>query len=93
MLKELGMPKFNDIHLLQLGQLMYSCKNSFLHPKFYNYQFYSYNTGNSQAYRLPFCRTNTKMFSAFFFLRAEVFLIKLITKSSTLDRFPPLRKY
>ena len=28
--KNLGMLKFNDIHLLQLGQFMYSCKNSFL---------------------------------------------------------------
>ena len=31
--------------------------------------------------------------SQLFFSRAEVFLIKLITKSSTLDRFPPSRKY
>ena len=30
--KDLGILKFN-IHLLQLGQFMYSCKNSFLPPK------------------------------------------------------------
>ena len=62
--KDLGILKFNDIHLLQLGQFMYSCKNSFLPPKFNNNfsqsnQFHSYNTRNSQAYRLPYCRTNT----------------------------------
>ena len=34
--KELGILKFNDIHLLQLGQFMYSYKNSFLPPSFYN---------------------------------------------------------
>ena len=69
--KDLGILKFNDIHLLQLGQFMYSCKNSFLPPKFNNNfsqsnQFHSYNTRNSQAYRLPYCRTNTKKFSPFF---------------------------
>ena len=70
-LKDLGILKFNDIHLLQLGQFMYSCKNSFLPPNFNNKfsqsnQFHSYNTRNSQAYRLPYCRTNTKKFSPFF---------------------------
>ena len=69
--KDLGILKFNDIHLLQLGQFMYSCKNSFLPPKFNNNfsqsnQFHSYNTRNSQAYRLPYCRTNTKKSSPFF---------------------------
>ena len=34
--KELGILKFNDIHLLQLGQFMYSCKNSLLSPRFNN---------------------------------------------------------
>ena len=69
--KDLGILKFSDIHLLQLDQFMYSCKNSFLPPKFNNNfsqsnQFHSYNTRNSQAYRLPYCRTNTKKFSPFF---------------------------
>ena len=69
--KDLGILKFNDIHLLQLGQFMYSCKNSFLPPKFNNKfsqsnQFHSYNTRHSQAHRLPYCRTNTKTFSPFF---------------------------
>ena len=46
-------------------------KNSFLPPKFNNNfsqsnQFHSYNTRNSQAYRLPYCRTNTKKSSPFF---------------------------
>ena len=69
--KDLGILEFNDIHLLQLGHFMYSCKNSFLPPRFNNNfsqsnQFHSYNTRNSQAYRLPYCRTNTKKFSPFF---------------------------
>ena len=69
--KELGILKFNDIHLLQLGQFMYSCKNSFLPLRFYNNfsqnnQFHSYNTRNSHAYRLPYCHTNIKKFSVFF---------------------------
>ena len=65
--KDLGILKFNDIHLLQLGQFMYSCKNSFLPPRFNNNfsqsnQFHSYNTRNSQAYRLPYSRANTSKF-------------------------------
>ena len=87
--------KFNDIHLFQLGQFMYSCKNSFLPPRFNNNfsqsnQFHSYNTRNSQAYRLPYCRTNTKKFSPF--LMGLSFLIHLTTRSSTLNPFPLLRK-
>ena len=93
--KDLGILKFNDIHLLQLGQFMYSCKNSFLPPKFNNNfsqsnQFHSYNTRNSQAYRLPYCRTNTKKFSPFF--KGLSFLIHLTTRSLTLNPFPLLRK-
>ena len=70
--KDLGILKFNDIHLLQLGQFMFSCKNSFLPPKFNNNfsqsnQFYSYNTRNSQAYCLPYCRTLTRRSSHPFF--------------------------
>ena len=34
--KDLGILKFNDIHLLQLGQFMFSRKNSFLPPRFNN---------------------------------------------------------
>ena len=34
--KDLGILKFNDIHLLQPSQFMYSCKNSFLPPRFNN---------------------------------------------------------
>ena len=61
--KELSLLKFNVIHFLQLEQFMFSCKNSFLPPRFkgnfsQSNQFHSYNGGNSQAYRLPYCRTN-----------------------------------
>ena len=34
--KDLGILKFNDIHLLQLGQFVFSRKNSFLPPRFNN---------------------------------------------------------
>ena len=93
--KDLGILKFNDNHLLQLGQFMYSCKHSFLAPKFNNNFsqsniFHSYNTRNSQAYRLPYCRTNTKKFSPFF--QGTKFLIHLTTRSSTLNPSPLLRK-
>ena len=69
--KDLGILKFNDIHLLQPGEFMYSCKNSFLPPRFKNSfsqsnQFHCYNIRNSQAYLLMYCRTNTKNFSTFF---------------------------
>ena len=85
-LKELGFLRFNDIHLLQLGQFMYSCKKSFLPLRFD-----SYNTRNSQTYRLvPYCRTNTKKFSPFF--KDLCFLIHLTTRSSTLNSFPPFKK-
>ena len=50
---------------------MFSCKNSFLAPRFNNNffqsnQFHSYGTRNSPAYRLSYCRTSTKKFSPFF---------------------------
>ena len=35
-IKDSGILKFNDIHLLQQGQFMYSCQNSFLPPKLDN---------------------------------------------------------
>ena len=68
---DFGILKFNDIHFLQLGKFMYSCKNSSLRPRFNNNfyhsnQFHPNSTRNSQAYRLPYCRTNTKKFSPFF---------------------------
>ena len=69
--KDLGILKFNDIHLLQLGHFMYSYKDSFLPPRFKNNfsqsnQFHSYSTRNSLTYHLPYCRANTKKFSPFF---------------------------
>ena len=58
--KELSILKFNDIHLLQLGQFMYSYKSSSLPLKFsdkflQNSQFHNYNTRNSHALHLPYC--------------------------------------
>ena len=85
--KDLGILKFNDILLVQLGQFMY-CKNSFLPPRANDNfsrsnQFHSYNTRNSQAYRLPYWRTNTKKFSPFF--KGLRFLVHLTKRSSTLN--------
>ena len=57
-----------------------------------NNQFHCYNTWNSHAYRLPYCRTNIKKFSVFF-SKNPSFLMRLITKSSTLKPFLPLRIY
>ena len=69
--KNLGILKFHDIHLLQLGLFMYSYQNRTLPLKFnckftLQRQIHSYNTRNSHAFRLPFCRTNIKQFSVFY---------------------------
>ena len=94
--KELGTLKFNDIHLLQLGQFIYSCKNSFLSPRFYNNfsqnnQFHSYNTRNSHAYRLlPYCCTNIiKEVFCFFFQGPKFFnsLDNEVINSKTISSF------
>ena len=69
--KNLGILKFDDIHLLQLGLFMYSFQNRTLPLKFdckftLQSQIHSYHTRNSHSYRLPFCRTNIKQFSVFY---------------------------
>ena len=69
--KNLGILKFYDIHLLQLGLFMYSYQIRTLPSKFdckftLNRQVYSYNTRNSHSFRLPFCQTNIKQFSIFY---------------------------
>ena len=95
--KDLGILKFDAIHLLQLGKFMFSCKNSFLPPRFNNNfsqsnQFHSYNTRNSQAYHLSYCQTNTKKFLPFF--QGPTFFNSLDNKvSNSLNPFPVLRKY
>ena len=93
--KGLAILKFNDIGLLQLGQFMFSCKNSFLPPRFNNNfsqsnQFNSYTTRNSQAYRLPYCRTNTKKFSPFF--QGPKLFNSLVNEVINSQPFPLLRK-
>ena len=67
--KNLGIFKFYDIHLLQLGLFMYSYQIRTLPSKFdckftLNRKVHSYNTRNSHAFRLPFC--NIKQFSIFY---------------------------
>ena len=58
-----------DIRLLELGKFMYSYKHSLLPIRFrntfpLNNQTDNYNTRNAVAFKLPFCRTNTRQFSA-----------------------------
>ena len=63
---------FQDIYLIQLGLLMYSYQSCTLSLKFHckftlQNQIDSYNTSrNSDTFRLPFCRTRVKQFSAFY---------------------------
>ena len=69
--RNLGILKFHDIHLLQLGLFMYSHQTRAFPSKFalkftLNRQFHSYYTRNSRAFRSPFCRTNIKQFSVFY---------------------------
>ena len=69
--QNLGILKFHDIYLIQLGLFMYSYQNHTLPLKFHckftlQSQIYSYNTRNSCKFRLPFCRPRTKQFSVFY---------------------------
>ena len=69
--QNLGILKFHDIYLIQLGLFMYSYQNHTLPLKFHckftlQSQIHSYNTRNSRKYRLPFCRTRTKQFFVFY---------------------------
>ena len=94
--KELSILKFNDIHLLQLGQFIYSYKSSSLPLKFtnkflQNSQFHNYNTRNSHALHLPYCQTNVKK-TFLCFSRDLNFITLLIVKSSIQTQFTPLRK-
>ena len=93
--KDLGILKFNDIHLLQLGQFMYSCKNSFLPPRFNNNfsqsnQFHSYNKKipRPTVYRIVV----QTLGSSRPFFQGQILLVHLTTRSSTLNPFPLLRK-
>ena len=62
--QNLGILKFHDIYLIQLGLFMYSYQNHTLPLKFHckftlQSQINSYNTRNSK-FHLPFCRTQIK---------------------------------
>ena len=66
--EELGILKFNYIHLLHLGQFIYSSKNAFLpprtiSPKAINSTLTMQEIPRHTVYR---CQTNTKKFSPFF---------------------------
>ena len=61
--KKLGILKFHDLNLLQLGQFMFSYQIRTLSPELaskftLNSQIHTYYWRNSHAFRLPFCRTN-----------------------------------
>ena len=63
--------KFHDIHLFQLEFFMFSFNNFTLPSKFNNLffmnsQIHSYNTRNVHSFRLPLCKTNTRLFSIYF---------------------------
>ena len=69
--KKLGILKFHDLNLLQLGQFMFSYQIRTLPPKLaskftLNSQIHTYYSRNSDAFHLPFCRTNIKQFSVFY---------------------------
>ena len=69
--RNLGILKFHDIYLIQLGLFMYSYQNRTLPLKFHckftlQSQVHSYGTRNSCKFRLPFCSTRTKQFSVFY---------------------------
>ena len=64
------MLKLLDIRLLELGKFMYSYKHSLLPIRFrntfpLNNQTHNYNTRNAVAFKLPFCRTNTRLSASY----------------------------
>ena len=91
--KKLNLLKFQDIHLLHLGQFMFSFKNSILPRKFENIfttnnQIHNYNTRHANSFRLPLCRTNIRQLSVFY--QGPKFFNSLspeITGSSSLASF------
>ena len=92
--KGLGILKFNDIHLLQLGQFMYSCKNSFLPPRFNNNFSQSNSTLTTQEITRPtvYRIVVQTLRSPHPFFKGLSLLIYLTTRSSTLNPCPLLRK-
>ena len=64
-------PLYAPKSLFQLGFFMFSFKNSTLPSKFINLffinsQIHNYHTRNAHSFRLPLCRTNTRLFSIYF---------------------------
>ena len=91
--KDLGILKFNDIHLLQLGQFMYSCKNYLqgsirISLKAINSTLTIQEIPRLTVYRIV---VQTRRSSRPFF-KGLSFLIHLTTRSSTLNPSPLLRK-
>ena len=81
--------------MLQLGQFMYSCKNSFLPPSLITITLKAINStltiheiSSPTVYRIV-VQTLT---SSLPFFKSLSFLIHLTARSSTLNPFPPLRK-
>ena len=92
--KDLGILKFYDIHLLQLGQFIYSCKNSFLPPRFNNNFSQSNSTLTTQEIPRPtvYRIVVQTLRSSRPFFKGLSFLIHSTMRSSTLLPFPLLRK-
>ena len=94
--QNLGILKFHDIYLIQLGLFMYSYQNHTLPLKFHckftlQSQIHSYNTRNSCKFCLPFCRTRTKQFSVFY--QGPKFYNTLTPISSTPPHLFPLKEH
>ena len=71
LLKKFGLLTLRDICLLQLGQIMYCYRFSFLSERFNNMflkvnQIHGLNTRKSPDYRVPLCRTNARQFFVYF---------------------------
>ena len=75
--RKVGILKFHDMHLLQLGLFMYTLIKT---------------VWNSHLYRLPLCRTNIKQFS-FFFTKDLNFTTPWVPKSSTRPPLSLLKKH
>ena len=93
--RNLGILKFYDMHLLQLGLFMFSHQNRTPPLKFYwkftlQKEIHSCHTRNSHLYRLPICRTHVKQFSVFFYQEPKFYnslSTEIVNSSSRLSTF------
>ena len=94
--QNLGILKFHDIYLIQLGLFMYSYQNHALPLKFHckftlQSQIHSHNARNSCKFRLPFSSTRTKQLSVFY--QGPYFRTPKTPTSSTLPHLFPFKEH